>query len=241
MLKPLETTGDPEVDDVAAGLHAVSRDDFAVFCHGGAFSNAASAYGVRFFAELDEVRAGEPLSPRCALRVTVPLGWPLEDFRAHAIALAKSLRIRWGVAGLTYAGWEPDAWPEIRAAVYAHARRYPGFDVAELAPFLPLWHDALRTVSWLTFVGEPLLARLAKAPRAESDVTLEEVGKGIVLQAGRAPDPGDANRLQIPASMRLVDSMLRELRSSEPVHFGDPWTETTTQDWLQRFEREPLG
>jgi len=232
--------GDPEADDAAAGLHAVSRDDYAVLCHGGARSNDASAYGVRFFAELATVEAGAPLSPCCALRATVPLGYPIADLRARVLSLAKQLRVRWGVAGLTYAAWEPDAWPELRAAAFAHARRHPGFDIAELSAFLPEWHESVRTVGWLTILGPSMRERLGGLPPFR-EVVVEEIGPLLVAQAGREPQPGDVNRLQIPTALAEIDSWIAPLRPHVELHFGEPWTETTTHDWLTRFERRSLG
>lgn len=240
MLGAPPVTGDAEADDAAAGLHAVSRDDYAVLCHGGARSNDASAWGFRFYAELTEVNAGEPPIACAALRITVPLGFPLDELRARALWIASHLRVRWGVVGLTYAGWEPDAWPEIRAATFAHARKHPGYDVAELSAFLPVWHDALRTVGWLTLLGPAMRERLEIPPNMP-DVTLEEVGELLVAQAGYAPEPGDVNRLSFPKAMAQVDRWLEKLRPQHELHFGEPWTEETTHDWLARFSRENVG
>ncbi len=238
-LAPAPSTGDAAADDLAAGLQALSRDDYAVYCHGGASPTDASPWSYRFFSEIPKPAAGAPLSTCAMLRLTVPTSWPLDDFVARAKAIASKLRVRWGVAGLGYSAWEPDAWPEVRAAVFAHARRYPGFDVGEYPWFMAAWHDAIRTVSFLTFVGPSFLARLREGgvePASDDRVQVEPLGDGVVIRAGARPEPGDLNRLRVPPSYVRADEIVRPLRA-RGLHFGAPWTEESTAAWLERFER----
>lgn len=238
-LAPPPTTGDAAADDLAAGLQALSRDDYAVYCHGGASPTDASPFSYRFFSEIPEPAPGAPLSTCAMLRLTVPASWPVDDFVARASAIASKLRVRWGVAGLGYSAWEPDAWPEVRAAVFAHARRYPGFDMGEYPSFMRTWHDAIRTVSFLTFLGPSFVARLRELgvePASDERVTIAPFGEGLSIRAGARPEPGDLNRLRVPASYVRADEIVRPLRA-RGLHFGAPWTEETSAAWLERFER----
>lgn len=231
----------PETHIGAINVRASLVQDFSVDCHGGKTSTHASPYQYRFFATIgDSPEPKERLPSRATLRITVPCTWPLDDFRARALELARTVPLRWGNAGLTYAGWEHNWYRQVGSGIFAHARRYPGFDCGKYASWMNEFHDGIRTVSWLTFVGPDLEKKLltkAKAPASTDAVTVSREDKVLVLQAGAAPDPGDTNRLQVPRGYVQADAMLRPIRVAPPLNFHGAWDEQTTSDWLTRFER----
>jgi hypothetical protein len=239
------------IADTMAGLF---RTEFGIACHGAETEFHASPYSLRFYSvvagDAEDTSDAEgsmdaPPSagtlPTCAmLRITVPTTWPLDDFCRRVQCLAGHLRLRWGAAGLTYSGWEVGQWYDAyMEAVYARARRYPGFDIGFYVTHMHDFHEQLRTINWLTFLGPAFVERLRdRGGKLEgaSRVRVSPLGGGVMLVAGDAPEQGDINRLQIPHAYREADVMLRPLRAERGISFAPPWTEQTTQAWLRRFE-----
>jgi hypothetical protein len=103
------------------------------------------------------------------------------------------------------------------------------------------WHDEIRTVSWLTFLGPAFVERLAQKTGAKLErrgqVEVFPLGDAVVLRAGARPDPGDQNRLRLPPAYVQADEMVRPLRARSGVDFMPPWSPADTEKWLQRFEK----
>jgi hypothetical protein len=99
------------------------------------------------------------------------------------------------------------------------------------------FHERARTASFLTFVGPALAAKVPGAPTADELVSVSKAGDAICLRAGERPLPGDANRSDVPAAYVRADRKIRPIRAIDGIHFMAPWTESTTRDWLTRFER----
>jgi hypothetical protein len=232
-----------EARRMAHRLAAAEHDEFAVFTHGARRRNEASPYSYRFFAE---VAVPERVEPRFTtysyLRFTVPRSCPLADFHARVVAIASTLRVRWGAAGLTYSGWELGNRQAYDQAVFVHARRFAGFDVGFYETRMDRLHHELRTVSWLTFVGPALLDRLVAVgltPSSRGLLRVDALGDLTLLTAGGRPEEGDLNRLALPIAYLEADEAVRAIRAREGVDFHEPWSETTTAAWLTRFERRP--
>jgi hypothetical protein len=236
-----EADAAPEARVALSQLAAARVDRFGFAAHGAAERNLASPISYRFYATIAPAQTGPWLESRAMLAVTMPRASEPRQLRTLATMVAERLRIRWGVAGLTYGAWEFDRHVETRDALFAHARRHPGYDVLEHATTMDAFHERLRTVGWLTFVGPALLARLPGPPRARTrDVTIEPCGAGVVLIAGDAPQAGDVNRRDLPRPYAEVDAILRPIRAGarDALHFGAPWSEQTTARWLDRFAPE---
>ncbi|MBX3196941.1 MAG: DUF3396 domain-containing protein [Labilithrix sp.] len=233
---------DPRARAGTSAMNAAHYDKFGVACHGGAERNVASPWSYRFYSTTTAVE-GAGLRADAMLSVTVPETTPPGELAALATAVAGDLRIRWGAAGLAYGAWELDRYGETRDAVYAHARRHPGFDVGQHATWMRAFHDRVRTVSWLTFLGDGLLAELqsvaGEALAGDELVAVSPCGGGVVITAGERPDPGDVNRRRIPRAYSRADARVRPVRASEGIHFYAPWSASTTEAWLRRFEDAP--
>ncbi|WP_437641898.1 type VI immunity family protein [Sorangium sp. So ce854] len=233
------------LDDVVADAFRAQlarrvRTDYHVYVSGAEDHWRASPFTYELWAEMpdEHVHKGH-IAAYAAVRVTVPESWPLADFRARVLAMAGALRLRWGAAGLTYAHFLPGDPSFGVHTIWAHARRHVGFDVPFLARNVVPLHDAIRSVSWLTFVG-PALAAQRSAPLVRSGaVDVTAAGDNVVLAAGPAPQRGDVNRLDYPAAYVQADQMLRPLRMSrgKELSFLGPWTEDDITGWLRRFER----
>lgn len=234
-----EQRSDPAAQVAASRAAAFAIAPFGVACHGGAVANAASPWGYRFHATATDAGHGPILRVLAALSFTVPTNSSLADFTARTLKIAAKLRLRWGTVGFTFSGWEHDRFRETRRAMRAHAERHPGFDVGLHATHLPLLHDRLRTVSWLTLLGPGLRATLEEKGGVLSsaqDVELADVGEHVALRAGGAPALGDRNRRVYPDAYRRVDEMLRPIRAESGLHFHAPWSQRSTEAWLRRFE-----
>jgi hypothetical protein len=238
---PETRSTDPATVDLHRAMYALERANFALAFHGGERMNDASPYSYRYYSDTPSWDDRRKLAPSSMLRITVPITWPLEDFSARICAVAARLRLRWGAAGLTYSGWEIRNYNDTRQAIYAHARRYPGFDVGMYATLVKEWHEAIRTVSWLTFLGPAFAERLAErsGARIESrgDVEVFAQSGAIVLRAGTRPDAGDQNRLRLPVAYVHADEMVRPVRARGGIDFMPPWSEAETEKWLCRFEK----
>lgn len=221
----------------ASAMTAAHYDRFGIACHGGGTRNVASASTLRFFATASP-SDGPLLRADAMISASFPPATPAAAIEKLARAVAGDLRIRWGAAGLVYGAWELDRYGATRDALFAHARRHPGFDLGQHTTWMRAFHDRLRTVSWLTFVGPALAAKLPPPSLASDDVVqVSPCGEGVVLRAGDAPAAGDTNRDDFPHAYATVDRRLRSIRAAENIHFYAPWSTMTTEAWLRRFER----
>ena len=97
--------------------------------------------------------------------------------------------------------------------------RHPGLDISFNASSCYKIDRRCRGPYWLTLVGGPALRVLGgKAVLRQSlpsGVEVREIGDGVLLVAGEAPDPGDRNRDQRLPLLRGVAASL------EPVTFFD--------------------
>jgi hypothetical protein len=235
------SSGDVEIDRMQLRLQVISQLDFSMCCYGAEDDVDASPFSFHFHSEVPDDKAALSMTLPTSLLLTVPTDWPLDDLRQRALALIAALRVRWANVGLTYSGADDQSYVETHQAIYAHARRHPGFDMPEFVELGSAFHDRIRSVSWLTVLGPALLTQ--PLPIAASDVvTVFQVGNCLALQAGEAPSAGDMNRLIFPAGYRAADAMVRKVRSPGPkdtIHFLHPWSEETSTRWLRRFESGP--
>jgi hypothetical protein len=216
-------------------IRMAAPESFVLTCQGAPHWSSASPYGFVFAVDVHDGKPTDEYYPtRPAIRVTVPIDTPLEEFRLRVCGLAALLRVRWGNAGYSYSGYELSNYLPARDAIYRHSRRHVGFDVGFYATFLDAWHDSVRTVNWLTFVGPDLAARLA-IPDAVPTIEISTIGDVKVLQATETPQAFDINRLTDPKGYGLVDRLIRPARAEEDVHFLAPWSSSTTTAWLRRF------
>lgn len=224
---------------VAQNLAKIPRDELHVTVTGSVTEAQGSPVLYRFWSEIPEVGHGDRFRASGTLEVHVPTDRPLGEFYARVTAIAKCLRLRSGTAGLTYAGWPLYDYEHAATALYAHARRFVGFDIGQHIGLSQAWDSALRSVSWLTFVGPAFVDALAEHGRDLASTPLlhvSDLGGGKLIQAGPSPEAGDRNRMRIPAAYIAADELVRPLRAASGVDFGQPWTDRTASDWLRRFE-----
>lgn len=233
-----------EMQLAARNVIKVGRNDYAVFLNGGKDLVEASPFSYRFWAEIepDEPPDAPFFMAYGVLHITVPDDWPIDDFEARIMKIASLLPLRWGAAGYTYSPWiiADDHAPG--EAIYRHARRHPGFDVADYQGKMSAFYTHIRTVNWLTFLGPPMITQLQALGRrieATPNVSVGKTGSNVVLRAGARPARGDSNRLDLPAAYREADALVRPIRAAQggDLSFFGPWEPHEVTDWLRRFER----
>lgn len=227
--------GTTPYDAITANFASFARADFSVHCMGSDDEGTASPLSVRFFAEIPDFEV-RPIEVYPVLGMTVPLDWPVEDFQARVIDIAKCLRLRWGAAGLTYSRWTVAGVTEVENALAAHARRYIGFDAGIFVRQTKSLYDRIRTVNWLTLVG-PVLAKGMEL-RVVPDIRVSTHGDVTVVRAGESPAVGDMNRLDVPRAYVEADKMFRRVRATQ-LRAGavpGPWDDDSLSKWLRRFE-----
>lgn len=232
--------GSPDDEALLEQLAAAPHDEFFVAMHGGVERNEASPFFFEFSSEILDPGQGKYFRNAPVVHLCVPLDWPLADFHEKIVQMASLLRLRWAVAGLGYGGWHYDAPTATFGAVHAHARRFAGFDVGCDSECIEVWQEEIRTVSWLTFLGPMMLAKLNQRGGTLDGrglVDVRPLAAGVLLQAGAQPMSCDLNRLRLDPAYVRADEMVRPIRARKDVDFGKPWTQKTTEQWLRRFEK----
>ena len=222
-----------DLSDEDAEQLLAQYETYGIELHGGEGGRDASPWSIDFWTEYTEV-AAEGVPTLCAvLRVTVPI-----DFDANTVAewsrrIVSGLPLRWASLGYSYTGRY--GHPNYRRPVYAHARRHCGYDAGDYYGWLGTWYTCLRSVNWITILGPVFRSALKKLPKAP--VRTEAWGAATAIIATDQPMEGDTNRLDIPQGYIAVDKALRSLRvTPQGGSFAEPWTATTTTDWIRRFE-----
>lgn len=232
--------GDIELQNLVANAAIVTKNDFNVAL-GGTARGYASPYYYRFWAEITETSHDGLLRSYSVLHLTVPEGWPLQDFYERVCTLVSTLRVRWASAGFGYSHWEPLGYEGPSAARLAHARRYPGYDIGEYVRCTKPLHERIRSINWLTFLGPTFRKELEEQQvpiGTSSRVAVSDVGDNLLVRAGDTPLRGDVNRRDYPAQYREVDLLLRPIRAydPEPIVFRGDWDNHAIRSWLRRFE-----
>ena len=126
--------------------------------------------------------------------------------------------------------------------------RFPGFDFPSTIAFareVGAVHDRIKSVNWLTALGDDLVAQLGglatMREALEPACTIHAYDGGVVIQAGPTPRLGDTHADDIPVEYRLA------ARFTRPVRFED-YDEglfrvpkdlnkrAETLNWVRRFD-----
>jgi len=242
-LPPREAGSTDEEWGDALALLAGPVSAYGVVCGSSPEPKYAPATSFRFYADVDRVDWNVAHVPALSvLRVTVPTDQSLGLFMERACALASMLRVRWGSAGLMLSGSAIDGyWSEWKKIAHAYCLRHVGVDLGEYVALLRPFHDRIRTVNWLTFLGSGIRAQLDKVQPlpaiVPNGVTIQKMGDVTLIKAGDRPFRGDLNRLDVPPSYVRADQLVRPLRAAAGIRFFDVWDFNETRKWLTRFER----
>jgi len=188
------------------------------------------------------VPPSEEPSRVCAVSFWLPTEYLEEhgpgQVRELALELAAPLPFCSGHAGFAF-NTEHDllyAKPELRKLCFLH----PGMDAPRLSTLAIELGTKVRSASWLTFLGQPVLGELGGASGLRSrlhspDVTVQELeGERVVVTLGPWPEAGEEGRM--PPAYRELARLL------EPWLFHERYLldSTLTPEELRRWERRLL-
>jgi hypothetical protein len=174
-----------------------------------------------------------------------PVSWAEdrpEEFRDFVLEVASMFPFVSGHAGFAF---EVSRYDSEQSQTYAWTKsmRHRGIDISRPAlDAIAVGHDALKTVSWLTLLSEPLLKTIGKQQVRRAlpqDVSIIDLPTGVVLQAGAQPASGDTNRkdyLPLYKEVYRVVAPLVQIAASRAPSFDieEDYKEKTAQ-WYGRF------
>jgi hypothetical protein len=158
--------------------------------------------------------------------------------RELALELATGLPFCSGHAGLSFLF--PEALLGVTESLRDEAFRYPGLDIPSSTQAASMG-TRVKGVSWLTFLGQPVLGAVGGAAGVRSrlhspDTTLQELGgERVVITLGEGPEAGNTQQGHtLPAYRELA-------RVLEPWlhHSRTRWRGFTDED-MRRWERRFL-
>jgi hypothetical protein len=159
-----------------------------------------------------------------------------EHVRALALALAAPLPFCSGHAGLSFNG-ETDL-VGVSGEMHKRCFRYPGLDIPRLGWFVMMLGTRVPTVSWLTFLGQPVLGEVGGAAGLRSqlhsaDTTVQELeGERAVVTLGPWPKAGDTEQGDTLPAYRELARVLEPWLYRE-VHIQG--SAEVTWNWYRRF------
>ncbi|MDX8350503.1 DUF3396 domain-containing protein [Cognatiyoonia sp. IB215446] len=136
-------------------------------------------------------------------------------------------------AGFTfsYYPWEKDqAFDEI----FRLSRRFWCIDIEDIAGTLALENFSLKTIGWLTGVGNDFCV----SSKSIEDVSYSAARFGTVYRVGEAPSVGDVNRPNgIPAAYFCLAQSLESILCDDHPEFDGSYfgAEDNTNRWIKRF------
>jgi hypothetical protein len=194
-------------------------------------------------------------STRSHLRLTLPVEYMLEDlqrFVALAEAMVGRLRFATGNGGYSVNMYLGGIDNDREEGGHIHMLSH-GFDGLDLG--VP-WDSAyyakhgLRTINWLTFVGDGVIERMSGRDAVKAalpqGIPVTDLDHGLMIQAGPRPILGDVNRQEDLGDYYRVGRALRPLALQLPAIL-DPETYRmegygrdigggdNTERWCKRF------
>ena len=180
------------------------------------------------------------------VRLVVPLEFMaagVEPFIALAKSAAEKLQFLSGQGG--YAVNVKRGYPSDTPGGRIHmiSRRFEGIDIGRPLFFSTYLSEAIKSVNWLTFIGEWAVDELGGVEkitaRLGSDIVVHQLPHGLMIQAGPRPGFGDVNRREQLPHYHKVGALLKGLRISEAVlgPYDEIGGSENTRRWLARFDK----
>lgn len=178
---------------------APARDTIAIDINTGTDWDTTSEFNFSVYGE--EIDPDPDNVDARWIYLTVPLAFMvdrLQELEQAAMSLFESLPFVSGYAGPVLEG-SLYRERESQRFAWATAMRYRGFDFCDAhSDCNAVAHDGLKTVSWLTFLGQALTAEFggtaALGKRVAPVATATALRTGTCLKAGDRPELGDRHR-----------------------------------------------
>jgi hypothetical protein len=159
--------------------------------------------------------------------------------RGLAVELATLLPFCSGHAGLSFNG-ELDllgVMPEVHKRCF----RYPGLDIPALGSLSQKLGTRVRGVSWLNFLGQPVLGALGGASQLRArlqspDTSVQELeGARAVVTLGSWPEAGDTEGGDVLPAYRELARVLEPWLYFEERSFHPDFPPEDQRRWERRF------
>jgi hypothetical protein len=158
--------------------------------------------------------------------------------RELAMELASPLPFCSGNVGLSFNG--AGSWAGLSEETHQLLFRHPGMDTSDTGWVSLHIGTRVRSPSWLTFLGQPLLGELGGAPGLRArlhhpETTVQEMeGDRAVVSLGPWPEAGDTEQGRLLPAYRELARVLEPWLYQEPhLHATQPIEET--RRWERRF------
>ncbi len=159
--------------------------------------------------------------------------------RELAVELATLLPFCSGHAGLSFNGELNllDVMPEVQKYCFRH----PGLDIPDLGSISYQLGTRVRGISWLNFLGQPVLGEVGGAPalraRLHSPGTSVQELKGdrAVVTLGSWPEAGDTQRGELLPAYRELAQVLEPWLFFEERGFHPHFPPEVKRRWERRF------
>jgi Type VI immunity for VRR-NUC len=217
-----------------------ARRDLYILTMNGSL-NAEDASDKAFFLRVNEVKK------RGALRLVLPTSW-INSASDKLSQLTKELAFEFKFSS-GHAGYSFNLSDDIALRSYAQSElyrlgmRYIGIDIPSLTTSLFVVDDGIKSINWLTLVGNQHLERLGSieslSQMVGDQILIENLQHGVMFQAGPDPEIGDVNRHKILPLYHKIGSALSMIRASEHPPFivrEKLADDDATQAWLSRFD-----
>jgi hypothetical protein len=180
----------------------------------------------------------------CAVSFWLPTEYLEEHGPAHvrelALELAAPLPFCSGHAGLAFntdhdvlgLEGEPSTW----------LSRHPGVDVLQLGRVVMQLGTRVRSASWLTFLGPPVLGELGGVAGLQARLSSQDIrvqgleGERAVITVSEWPEPGEEGHM--PPSYRELARVLEPWLYHERYLLNPWYTEEGLRRWERRFLEE---
>ncbi|MDC0708418.1 DUF3396 domain-containing protein [Stigmatella sp. ncwal1] len=158
--------------------------------------------------------------------------------RELALAIATPLPFTSGHAGLSFNAFIdlPGVSREIRRQCF----RYPGLDIIELGNLSGELGTRVKSASWLTFLGQPVLDGLGGVTGLRSSLKSPSTfvqafdAERVVVTLGQFPEAGDTEQGYNLSHYRELAFILEPWLYQQQLRFRD-FTEAETRHWERRF------
>jgi hypothetical protein len=180
----------------------------------------------------------------------LPVSWAARSkpgaFRDLVLAWCRALSPFHGYAGLGIL-LNPDYGTARKAEpfLFPLLQRFPGLEFDQPVGHSLQCKDGIKGVNWLTAVSDGLLSRIGgetatREALAGGQIQIFDYPGGLVIQAGRVPQFGDADQGLMPPDYQQVARFLKPIRAPYNVSLIEtpPGIDRRAfaQQWLGRFE-----
>jgi len=247
----MERFGEGEASSPGAWLPELGEDEgFCLNYHSGAWHLGAAAFSLE--------AVGFPQRPFTQLgylRFSFPVTWLSEHPDVLPEMLLTFCRRLKPVSGYGGIGMNECADSGLSARytpiVYEVAQRFPGFEPdypADHILSLEKGDGGIKSINWLTVVGDRLLAKLGGADAVQAALValdsrfiVQRFTGGAMIQAGPRPELGDAALADWPELYVKLAKYLKPIRVAKHFPFhrpgpGDHFDQARTDAWLRRFD-----